>query len=162
MFKFFVRFQRFRETLGMAKPILSDKQWARLEPHLPRYPGVGRPENDNRVVLEGILWILRNGARWRDLPSDFDVSPATCWQRLHQWDDEGIWQKVWRRFMAELDRRGQLNRSESFIDGRFIRAKMGATALAQTKRGKVTKWMALSTARVVHWETTWPARRPWK
>ena len=51
----------------MAKPMLSDKQWARLEPLLPQYSSAGRPWKDNRAVLEGILWVLRTGVE-RQLP----------------------------------------------------------------------------------------------
>lgn len=109
----------------MAKPMFSDKQWARLEPFLPQYFSAGRPWKDNRAVLEGILWVLRTGARWRDLPSGFGVSPATCWRRLRQWDEEGAWLKVWRRFLAELDRRGQLDWSGSSSTGVLLPPKRG-------------------------------------
>ena len=115
----------------MAKPMLSDRQWAKLEPLLPRYSSVGRPWTDNRAVLEGILWVLKTGARWRDLPSDFGVSSATCWRRLHRWDVDGLWLKVWRQFLGEGDRDGQLDWSESFVDGSFAPAKKGATASAK-------------------------------
>ena len=86
----------------MIKAMLSDKQWARLEPLLPRYSTAGRPWKDNRAVLQGI----RTGARWRDFASECGVSPATCWRRLCEWDEEGVCLKVWRRFLAELDRTG--------------------------------------------------------
>src|SRR4026207_101854 len=103
----------------MPEVFLSDDQGKRIQPLLPKLSRRGRPWKDNRAVLEGILWVLKTGARWRDLPSDFGVSPATCWRRLHQWEEEGIWLKVWRQFLAELDRRGQLDWSESFVDGSF-------------------------------------------
>ena len=145
----------------MAKPLLSDKQWARLEPLLPQYSSAGRPWKDNRAVLEGILWVLKTGARWRDLPGDFGVSAATCWRRLRQWEDEGIWLKVWRQFLAELDRRGQLDWSESFIDGSFAPAKKGATASATPRRARARSGWWWSTAKAFLWETTWtePRRR---
>ena len=61
----------------MAKPMLSDEQWAKLEPLLPKYSSAGRPWKENRAVLEGILWVLKSGARWRDLPPDF-FSPCVA------------------------------------------------------------------------------------
>jgi len=57
-------------------------------------------------VLEGILWVLKTGARWRDLPADFGVSPATCWRGLRLWEEQGVWLKVWRRLLAEWEARG--------------------------------------------------------
>jgi transposase len=142
--------------------MLSDKQWAKLEPLLPKHSSAGRPWKDNRAVLEGILWILKTGARWRDLPSDFGVSPATCWRRLHLWEEHDVWLKVWRRFLAELDEHGQLDWSESFIDGSFAPAKKGAPASAKPSAARAQSGWWWSTARVFLWETTWTARRPRK
>jgi len=146
----------------MAKPMLSDAQWAKLEPLLPKYSSAGRPWKDNRAVLEGILWVLKTGARWRDLPSDFGVSPATCWRRLRLWEERDVWLKVWRRFLAELDARGQLDWSESFIDGSFAPAKKGAPASAKPSAARARSGWWWSTAKVFLWETTWTARRPRK
>ena len=69
---------------------LSDAQWARMEPHLRRTrrsPKGGRPRISNRAVVEGILWVLKTGARWRALPEGY-ASGSTCWRRLRQWDEE--------------------------------------------------------------------------
>ncbi len=142
--------------------MLSDAQWAKLEPLLPKYSSAGRPWKDNRAVLEGILWVLKTGARWRDLPSDFGVSPATCWRRLRLWEEDDVWLKVWRHFLAELDARGQLDWSESFIDGSFAPAKKGAPASAKPSAARARSGWWWSTAKVFLWETTWTARRPQK
>jgi transposase len=87
-----------------------------IEPLLPKLTSKGRPWKDNRAVLEGILWILRTGARWKDLPERYP-SPSTCWRRLKKWEQEGIWLKIWRTFLGQLDEKGQLNWSECFLDG---------------------------------------------
>src|SRR5205823_6351461 len=76
-------------------------------------------------VLEGILWILRSGASWQDLPDEFP-SPAKCWRRLRDWEEQGVWLTIWRSFLAELNQREQLNWSEAFLDGSFAPAKKGA------------------------------------
>ena len=69
---------------------LSDEKWTKIEPLLPaRRTGRGRPRADDREVLEGILWILRNGAPWKDLPDRFPL-PSTCWRRLKKWEEQGI------------------------------------------------------------------------
>jgi transposase len=87
------------------KSELTDRQWAKIAPLLPEAkpsPKGGRTRIDNRPVFEGILWVLRAGARWKDLPKQYP-SPSTCWRRLHDWEEKGIWLKVWRVFLAELD-----------------------------------------------------------
>jgi transposase len=64
-----------------------------IRPLLPKRlkrPKGGRPPKDDRNVLEGILWSLRSGARWCDLPEEFP-SPATCWRRLRDWEEQEVW-----------------------------------------------------------------------
>jgi transposase len=75
-------------------------------------------------VLEGILWILRTGACWKDLPKRYP-SPSTCWRRLWLWEDEGVCLDVWRKFLAGLDEKSVLDWEEAFIDGSFPRQKKG-------------------------------------
>jgi transposase len=94
-------------------------------------------------VLEGILRMLRSGARWQDMPEEFP-SPATCWRRLRDWEEQGIWLAIWRTFLGELNERQQLKWSESFMDGSFAPAKKGAPQSEKTKRGKGTKWMVVA------------------
>ena len=82
------------------RPLLTDAQWARIAPHVPKpkaKPKGGRPRADDRACLEGILWILRTGARWRDLWEQYP-SPVTCWRRLGEWER----QDVWLAFVASL------------------------------------------------------------
>jgi hypothetical protein len=79
----------------------------------------GRPPKDPRCVFEGILWVLRTGARWRDLPKDFGVSATVCWKRLALWEEQGVWLRLWRAFLGQLDQRGKLDWQECFLDGSF-------------------------------------------
>ncbi len=97
---------------------INDEQWKKIEPLLPkpRAGRVGRPPADNREVLEGILWILRTGARWKDLPKRYP-SASTCWRRLNSWEERGVWLKVWRKFLGDLDENSLLDWEEAFIDG---------------------------------------------
>ena len=108
----------------MQKAFLSDEQWEKIEPLLPCDKSGGRPWADNRRVVEGIFWVLKTGARWRDLPKEYP-SPSTCWRRLRRWEKRGVWLNVWRAFLSELDQRHKLNWSESFLDGSFAPAKLG-------------------------------------
>jgi len=136
--------------------LLTDAQWETIRPLLPKHPRRpkgGRPRKDDRKVLEGILWILRSGARWCDLPEEFP-SPCTCWRRLRDWEEQEVWLEIWRAFLSELNERQQLKWSESFMDGSFASAKKGARESEKPSgaRGRSGWWW--STARVFLWETT--------
>jgi transposase len=76
--------------------------------------------------LEGILWLLRTGSRWRDIPVDLP-SGSTCWRRLQDWAGEGVLQDLHTILIEELDELGALDFEELFADATFIRAKKGAT-----------------------------------
>ena len=140
---------------------LTNEQWQKIEPLLPK-PKIsnkgGRPWADNRKVFEGILWILRTGAPWADLPRRFP-SPSTCWRRLKLWEEQDIWLNAWRVFLSELDERGQLDWSEAFVDGSFAPAKKGANASERPNAARERSGWWWSTAKVFLLETTW-TRRP--
>jgi transposase len=144
----------------MPKPFLSDEQWEKIERLLPRDQSRGRPWVENRRVVEGILWVLKTGARWRDLPPAYP-SVSTCWRRLRRWEKQGVWLNLWHAFLAELDRQGKLDWSESFLDGSFAPAKKGALASAPPSGAKARSGWWWSTARVFLWEANWsaPVRR---
>jgi transposase len=111
---------------------LTDQQWAILAPLLPkprvRRDGRGRPWRDPRDVLNGILWILRTGAPWKDLPERYP-SYQTCHRRFQRWVHAGTLRRVLKALAADLHARGGLDLSETFIDGSFASAKKkGATS----------------------------------
>src|ERR1700744_5732982 len=114
---------------------LSDEKWNRIKAQLPVVKPSrkgGRPRADDRACLEGILWILRSGARWKDLPRDRGFpSPATCWRRLSRWERAGIWLRMWTAFLAQLDEQGKLGWEECFADATFAPAKKGVNASAK-------------------------------
>ena len=148
----------------MAKTELTDHQWEKIAPLLPR-PRTsskgGRKPVPNRRCLEGILWVLRSGARWKDLPREYP-SPSTCWRRLQQWEEQGLWLKIWRAFLAELDAAGRLDWEETFADGSFAPAKKGASASEKPNAERVRSGWWWSTAKVFLWESTWRRPRPTK
>jgi len=85
--------------------LLTDAQWAKTEPLLPkpkRSCKGGHKPIAHRRVLEGILWVLRTGARWKDLPAEFP-SPSTCWRRLKQGEEEDVWLGVWPERRHRID-----------------------------------------------------------
>ncbi len=105
--------------------LLNDSQWETIRPLLPPATNFGRPRADDRLVLEGILWVLRSGARWRDLPKRYP-SASTCWRRLRDWEEEEIWLNIWRLFLSELAAQGRLNWDEVLWTGASPRPKKGA------------------------------------
>lgn len=136
------------------KPLLTDEQWAKIEPLLPKLEGGpkgGRPWADNRACFEGILWVLRTGARWKDLPKEYP-SPSTCWRRLKRWEEERVWERVWRKFIAELNEKGQLKWAECFMDATFVPAKKGVPKSARRSGERAQRSWFWRTARVFLWE----------
>ena len=107
---------------------LSEKQWEKIQDLIPDGPvredGKGRPWKDKRAVLEGILWIVKTGARWRDLP---EIYPPyqTCHRRFQQWVENGVFDQVIAALARDLQERGGIDLSECFIDGTFSLAKKG-------------------------------------
>lgn len=143
---------------------LTDDQWAKIAPLLPsERPGFkgGRPRASNREVLEGILWILRTGARWQDLPARYP-HPSTCWRRLKRWAEQELWLKIWRTFLSQLDTERLLDWEEAFIDASFAPAKKGAPRSGKPGGGRARSGWWWSTARVFLWEAPLPRHRPRK
>ena len=130
--------------------LLTDEQWELVEPMLPpprrRRDNRGRPWASNRSCLEGILWVLRTGARWRDLPEQYPDG-STCWRRLRMWEEEGIWLAAWQKLLSLLDQRRLLDWEEAFLDATFITAKKGARQSEKHVAGKVRSAWWWSTAR---------------
>lgn len=107
---------------------LTDEQWTLLEPLFDKPPTVqtrGRPRLEDREILNGILWILRSGARWCDLPERFPPY-QTCHRRFQEWVRDGRLKRVLETLAEDLRVRGDLDLSECFIDGMFVVAKKGA------------------------------------
>ena len=103
---------------------LRDDQWEQIAPLLPLPKRRGRPRADDRSTLNGILWVLRSGARWRDLPERYGSS-STCHRRLQEWEAQGVWDHLWLHFLSTLDDDGKLDWSQAFLDGSFVPAKKG-------------------------------------
>lgn len=142
-------------------PVVSDEQWAKISSLLPdpkESPKGGRKPKPNRDCFEGILWVLRSGARWKDLPKTYP-SASTCWRRLRDWEEQGIWLNVWRAFLGELDEQGQIDWQETFADGTFSSAKKGAHALEKPNAERVQSLWWWRTARVCLWEFNLPRHR---
>ena len=130
---------------------LTDAQWDLLKPLVePRTPKKrrGRPWRDTRQVLEGVLWILRTGAQWSELPRDKFPPYQTCHRRFQQWVRAGTLVKLLRCLAEDLLARGQLDLAETFIDASFTGAKKGAVLLVQHAAAKGARSWQSRTAMV--------------
>src|SRR5437879_4790344 len=125
---------------------LTDAQWEMRDPLIPkpkcRKDGRGRPWRDRREVLDGILFILRTGAPWADLPECYPPSRHVI-AAFQQWVRSGVIRSVLERLAENLRLRGGFHLEEAFIDGTFAPAKRGGAGVGKTKRGKGTKIMAV-------------------
>lgn len=107
----------------MARHGMSDRGWEFIK-HLfpePERPQVGRPWVEHRQILDGIFWILRTGAPWRDLPVEFGAW-ETVYGRLRLWSRDGTIGKVFDKIIALLEERGDLDWELWCLDGTIIRA----------------------------------------
>lgn len=103
---------------------LTEAQWTVLSALMPPRKKTGRKRVDDRRTLNGILYVLRTGCRWSDLPSPYG-SPTTCWRRLNTWSEDGTWIRIWEVLLTTLDERGRLAWARAFLDGSFVPAKKG-------------------------------------
>src|SRR6476620_9641986 len=101
---------------------LSDQQWQVIEPLLPHPKPMGRPRADDRRTLDAILFVLRSGCRWEDLPPELGSS-TTAWRRLKGWEEQGVWENIWRAVLASLEAQDKLEWAQAFLDGSFVPAK---------------------------------------
>ena len=133
---------------GCYREELTNPQWERLRPLLPpQRPRTGRPARDHRTILGGILWVLRTGAPWRDLPERFGPW-ATAWSRFRRWTASGVWSRVLEALQRSADVAGQLDWHTHYVDGTVVRAHQHAAgsvrgqeheALGRSRGGFSTK-----------------------
>lgn len=131
----------------MAKPLLPDELWERICPLLPLEPPKpkgGRPRVSDRACLTGILFVLKTGCPWEYLPQELGCGCGmTCWRRLRDWQQDGVWQAIWEMLLNELGLAGEINLSWAVIDSCSVRAVFGGR-----KQGRIPR-IAASGARSV-------------
>jgi transposase len=114
----------------MARPFVSDELWTRIEPLLPPRKPLsekgGRPPVEDRAVLAGILFVLKTGIPWEDLPQEMHCGCGmTCWRRLRDWQQAGVWDKLHALLLAELHAAGKIDWSRAAVDSSSVRAVGG-------------------------------------
>jgi transposase len=122
----------------MAKPLLPDELWAVVQPLLPPWspsPKGGQPRLDDRKALLGILFVLKTGIAWEDLPCELGCgSGMTCWRRLRDWQADGTWARVHAALLARLHAAGQIDWSRAAVDSSSVRAIFGGRRPGRTRR----------------------------
>ena len=144
---------------------LTNEQWNRIEPIIvsstPSKDPRGRPARDPREVLDGILWILRTGAPWKDLPPRYPPY-QTCHRRFQQWVRQGVFRRIAQALVEDLNERGKIDIREAFIDGSFAPAKKGVLLLARQSVAKAPRSWQSQTLLVFLSPPTLKALRPMK
>jgi transposase len=116
----------------MAKSLLPDELWEVIRPLLPQHPPApkgGRPRVDDRAALTGILFVLKTGIPWEDLPVEMGCGCGrTCWRRLAEWPAAGVWWDVVQALLSGLRHADRIDFSRFIVDSSHVRAYGGGTA----------------------------------
>jgi transposase len=111
----------------MARLLVAVELWVLIEPLIPkvprrrRYPG--RKRIDDRKMLTGILYVLQTGTAWEYLPQEIGCS--TCWRRLKEWQEAGVWQRLYQVLLAKLHEADLIDWSRAAIDSSHVHAVGG-------------------------------------
>jgi len=124
-------------TCGMSKPLVPDDLWAIVEPLLPLEPPKptgGRPRVPDRAALTGIIFVLKSGIPWEMLPQEMGCgSGVTCWRRLRDWQDAGVWDRLHQTLLDQLGEAGRIDWSRASLDSASVPAKRGAIRPDRTR-----------------------------
>lgn len=122
----------------MAFSLVSDRLWKEIEPLLPPEPPKpkgGRPRVSNRACLTGIVYVLRTGMPWRFVPRELGCgSGVTCWRRLQEWTESGLWPRIHHKLLGVLGRRGKIDASVVVVDSASVRAVFGGVTPVRIPR----------------------------
>lgn len=128
----------------MAKPLVSNELWEIIEPLLPppkprrfRYPG--RKPIDNRVALTVILFVLKSGIAWEDVPHELGCCGMTAWNKLHEWQEAGVWQELHRVLLEKLHQADKLDWERALVDSSSVRATQGGPATGKNPTDRAKK-----------------------
>jgi transposase len=121
----------------MASKLLPDELWNEISDLFPEHHQSsegGRHPKEHRVVLTAILFVLKTGIAWEDLPLEaFDCSYKTCKRRLDEWIELGLWQRIHETFLAKLRGADQLDWSRVLVDCSLVKAPLGGPKQARTR-----------------------------
>jgi transposase len=143
----------------MSKPLVSDELWEVIEPLLPAErpkPKGGRPAVANRAALTGIIFVLKTGIPWELLPQEMGCgSGVTCWRRLRDWQEAGVWERLHRTLLDRLGEADQIDWTRASLDSASVPAKKGAMKLGRIQRIKANRAQS-----AILWSTDGVSRSP--
>ncbi len=141
----------------MSKPLVTDELWAAIAPLLPPEPPKpkgGRPRVPDRAALTGILFVLKSGIPWEMLPQEMGCGCGmTCWRRLRDWAQDGVWDRLHQIFLDTLGQADQIDWERASLDSASVPAKKGGPKPARIQR------IAANRARSAIWWSTATASR---
>lgn len=130
---------------------ITNEQWdlvfGLIKKNIPAKKISRRPRVDDREILNGILWICRTGAPWKDLPDRYPPY-QTCHRRFQEWVKCLLWEQILSRLAVDLKTRGKIDLAECYIDGSFSAAKKGASELGKLSGARVRSSWQLQTVMV--------------
>jgi len=122
----------------MGKKLVTNELWEAIEPLLPPEPPKpkgGRPRVPNRAALTGIVFVLKSGIPWEMLPQEMGCgSGSTCWRRLREWEELGVWSKLHRVLLDRLGEADEIDWERASLDSASVPAKRGAKKPARIRR----------------------------
>ncbi len=122
----------------MAKPLVTDKLWEVIEPLLPEEPPKpkgGRPRVPDRAALTGIIFVLKSGIPWEMLPQEMGCgSGTTCWRRLEEWQEAGVWERLHRALLNRLGEADEIDWSRASLDSATVPTPGGAKKPGRIRR----------------------------
>ncbi len=105
---------------------LTDKQWETIQKHLPKPAKTGRPRSNDRMTINGIIYVLIAGCRWNKIPKRYG-DDSTANRRLNKWQQKGIWKKILVGVIKSAYKSKKLNLQKISVDSSSIPSKKGAT-----------------------------------
>jgi transposase len=127
----------------MAKELVTDELWEVVEPLLPEEepkPKGGRPRIDDRAALSGILFVLKSGIPWEMLPQEMGCgSGMTCWRRLKEWQEAGVWEKLHRKLLDRLGKAEEIDWERTSLDSSSVPAPGGVKRPERIPRIKANR-----------------------
>jgi transposase len=121
----------------MSARLLTDELWNEIKDFFPDYepsPLGGRPPAETRAVLTCILFVLKTGIAWEDLPLELGCSYKTCKRRLKEWTAEGVWQRILQHMLTRLRAAGRLDLADVLVDAGLVKAPLGGQKPVRTPR----------------------------
>jgi transposase len=151
----------------MAKKLVSDELWEVIEPLLPEEPpkpNGGRPRIDDRAALTGNVFVLKSGIPWEMLPQEMGRgSGMTCWRRLKEWHEAGVWEELHRTLLDRLGKADEIDWERASLDSASVAAPGGQTGLEAPHCGRPRRHPTLSlrSTRPPTYMIRRSCKRPW-